>query len=70
MSEGCVTFYMAPDVPTDDPLENKLLRSHEAEANKQGAEFQNYGAFSGERDLLQDVTRTLRVSDQLKHNAG
>ena len=56
-SPDVVTFYMAPGVPTDDPVENKLLRSHEAEANKQGAEFWNYGKGLAKNEIYSKTSR-------------
>jgi len=38
-----VVFYCAPGATTDDPMTDKLLRSHEAEAGKRRARFYNYG---------------------------
>jgi hypothetical protein len=40
--EGYV-FYVAPGAITGDPVEDRLLRSHEDEAAEQQAEFCNYG---------------------------
>ena len=45
--EGTITFLMGPGACPDDPAEEKLLREHEAEADRHGAEFWNYGAFLG-----------------------
>jgi hypothetical protein len=42
---GHITFLMGPGACPDDPAEEKLLREHEAEADRHGAEFWNYGAF-------------------------
>jgi hypothetical protein len=41
--ECCITFLIAPGACPDDPAAAKLLREHEAEAARQGAEFWNYG---------------------------
>jgi len=41
--EGYVVFYTAPGVETGDPIEDRLLRAHEAEAESKGARFGNYG---------------------------
>jgi hypothetical protein len=47
MSDAYV-FYHSPGATTGDPVEDKLLRSHEAEAEKQQAEFYNFGQGTGE----------------------
>jgi hypothetical protein len=57
MNEGYVTFFMGPGVSTDDPVENKLLRSHEAEANKQEAEFWNYGNGLAKNEIYSKTSR-------------
>ena len=57
MSEDYVTFFMGPGVSTDDPVENKLLRSHEAEADKQGAEFWNYGKGLAKNEIYSKTSR-------------
>jgi hypothetical protein len=44
-------FYCAPGANTGDPVEDKLLRSHEAEAERHKAEFYNYGQVSGENNI-------------------
>jgi hypothetical protein len=38
-----VKFYIAPGASADSPEEDKMLRGHEAEAARHGAEFYNYG---------------------------
>ena len=38
-----IKFYVAPGASGKSPEEDKLLRAHEAEAEKYGAEFYNYG---------------------------
>ena len=62
MSEAYVTFFMGPGVSTDDPVENKLLRSHEAEADKQGAEFWNYGKGTAENEIYSKKSKGHLVS--------
>jgi hypothetical protein len=49
-------------VSTDDPVENKLLRSHEAEADKQGAEFWNYGKGTAENEIYSKKSKGHLVS--------
>jgi hypothetical protein len=44
-----VMFLFAPGFECDDPVMNKLLREHEAEADRQGAEFWNYGKVQSDR---------------------
>ena len=55
--EGYVIFYTAPGVETGDPVEDKLLRSHEAEAGKQRARFGNYGWVTGDNIITSKTTR-------------
>ena len=38
-----IKFYVAPGASGESPEEDKLLRAQEAEAEKYGAEFYNYG---------------------------
>ena len=57
MSEGHVVFYTAPGASTGNPVEDKMLRSHEAEADKQGAEFWNYGNVIGENEIYSKTSK-------------
>jgi hypothetical protein len=50
MTEGYV-FYIAPGASSGDPLEDTLLRGHEAEADAHKAEFWNYGWVTGENSI-------------------
>jgi len=50
MADGDETgmlFLMGPGCDLDDPVADRLLREHEAEAARHGAEFGNYGCFQG-----------------------
>jgi hypothetical protein len=52
-----VTFYMAPGASGVTPVEDKMLRAHEAEAAKHGARFYNYGKATSENWILSKTTR-------------
>ena len=56
-AEGYVVFYTAPGAEAGDPVEDKLLRSHEAEAEKQGAEFWNCGKYTEENFIYSKTSK-------------
>jgi len=56
-AKGYVVFYTAPGAEAGDPVEDKLLRSHEAEAEKQGAQFWNYGKVIGENEIYSKTSK-------------
>jgi hypothetical protein len=57
------TFYIAPGAITGDPVEDRLLRSHEAEAAERQAEFYNYGWVSGGRGISSKTSRGILTSE-------
>jgi len=61
MSEQIV-FFTAPGATTDDPIQDKLLRSHEREAAKKRAEFLNYGWGSDDYGIASKTTRGILES--------
>jgi hypothetical protein len=56
MDDDSITFLIAPGACPDDPAEEKLLREHEAEAARQGAEFSNYGWGQSDYGLASKTT--------------
>jgi hypothetical protein len=44
-NEGGITFYFRPGAPGATPEHEKMLRAHDDEAAKHGAEFWNYGKY-------------------------
>jgi hypothetical protein len=61
-AEGYVVFYTAPGAEAGDPVEDKLLRSHEAEAEKQGAEL-NYGWSTGDNAICSKTAKGILESN-------
>jgi hypothetical protein len=59
-----ITFFVAPGAVTDDEVWNTLLRSHEAEAKRQGAEFGNYGWGTTDNGICSKTTRG-RLSSEI-----
>jgi hypothetical protein len=61
------TFYIAPDPDETDPL----LKAHNEEAERQGAEFWNYGKYTGEGDIMSKTDKgylsTLMRDGKVKH---
>jgi hypothetical protein len=60
MTDSAYLFFIAPGAVTDNPVLNALLRSHEDEANKHGAEFRNYGQHT-DKHLIQSKTNKARL---------
>jgi hypothetical protein len=54
-NDDCVVFYLAPDPDEKDPL----LRAHNEEAEKQGAEFWNYVNYQDDGEIMSKTNRVI-----------
>jgi hypothetical protein len=52
-----VTFYIAPGASGVTPAEDKMLRSHEAEARRYRARIGNYGWVQNQNCICSKTTR-------------
>jgi hypothetical protein len=57
LEQPIVTFFMVPGVVTGDAAQDKLLRSHEAEADAHSAEFFNYGWVQGDNQICSKTSQ-------------
>jgi Protein of unknown function (DUF2695) len=57
-----VTFLIAPGACPEDPAQERLLREHEAEADRRGAEFWNYGWGQSDYGLASKTTAGVLAS--------
>jgi hypothetical protein len=55
--QGNIVFYCAPGASSEDPIIDKMLRAHEAEARKQRARFHNYGWGQGENGICSKTSK-------------
>jgi hypothetical protein len=55
-------FYFAPGSSGESPDEDKMLKAHDAEAAKYGAEFFNYGKYTDRNLILSKTSRGILES--------
>jgi len=55
--QGNIVFYCAPGASSEDPIIDKMLRAHEAEARKQRARFDNYAWCQGENGICSKTSK-------------
>jgi hypothetical protein len=51
--DGCVVFYFAPDPDETDPL----MKAHNEEAKREGAEFWNYVKCQGDGEIMSKTNK-------------
>jgi hypothetical protein len=62
MDDDSITFLMGPGACPDDPAAERLLREHEAEAERLGVEFTNYGWGTSDYGIASKTTKGILSS--------